>query len=70
MAEPYICEWVSLSVPEEIHDVKTPSGQQWRDTLIALQARGKCEGYDATHWGQVLEDKGKIWILTCKWFAC
>lgn len=65
MAAYYIIEWITITAPQDIHKPATEYGQAWLRLLGTLGARLATDGLDDTVWTRVIEEKEKLWILTC-----
>jgi quinol monooxygenase YgiN len=59
-----MCEWITITALDNIHDHITEKGQLRLDILRALVAREDCEGYRRCDWGRVVEDQSHIYVWT------
>jgi heme-degrading monooxygenase HmoA len=59
-----ICEWITITAPNTIHDSKSSTGQAWLAALQALVTREKCDGFQNCYWSRVTEDDTQLFIWT------
>jgi hypothetical protein len=59
-----MCEWITITAPNTIHDSNANVGQAWLAALQALVTRKKCDGFQNCHWGRVTEDDTQLFIWT------
>jgi len=62
--EANVCEWVTITAPESIHDSTNAASHIWLEILQMCSARKEYSGYQQCHWGRTLETPSDIYIWT------
>ncbi|KAF2832694.1 hypothetical protein CC86DRAFT_462921 [Ophiobolus disseminans] len=58
----FICEWITITAPESIHDLAHKDGQAWLGILRVLEDRQIYEGSEVCEWDHVNEDRSQVYI--------